>query len=210
MFQGLLFVLFLGLFVTSCIDPPYPRDLVLQHVLTVLAIIALVLTIRRFHLSNGSTTLLLTFMSLHLLGARYLYSYVPYDAWAQRLVGSSVSDLFGFERNHYDRLVHFGYGLLLAYPVREFQMRCFNPKGATSYFLAVEFIVASSALYELVEWLVALTFAPDWADRYLGQQGDIWDGQKDMALATAGAILCMATTALWEWACPSVGGRYHA
>jgi putative membrane protein len=178
----------------SCIAPPFPKDMLLQHAPTAVAIPLLAWSWRRFPLSDASFSLVILFMTLHVLGARYIYSYVPYDEWCRTLFGFTVSERMGWERNHYDRLVHGCYGLLLAYPTREMLIRLRAVSPGWSYFFAIEFIAATSMLYELGEWIVAMTFAPDWADRYLGQQGDMWDAQEDMALATAGATLAMVLT----------------
>lgn len=179
----------------SFIHAPYPFDTMLQHVPTLAIVIGLCVTRRWFPFSRLSYVFIFLFLILHVIGARYVYSYVPYDAWMRRLVGFSVDESLGLTRNHYDRLVHLAYGLLLANPLRELICHTVNPPGAWSYYFAIESIMASSVAYELVEWLVAITFAPDWADRYLGQQGDIWDGQKDMACATLGAVVSMALAA---------------
>ncbi len=203
--QLLLIVLFVLLFVVSCLNPPYPDELLLQHVPTALFLVTLVAVRRRLGLSQVSLALILIFMTLHLLGARYLYSNVPYDAWTTGLFGSSVSEWFRFARNHYDRLVHFGYGLLLAYPAREVLARRLKLDGSWSSCLAVQFVMATSMLYEIGEWGVAVAFAPDWADRYNGQQGDMWDSQKDMALAMAGALVSVASAAFRRRDARSVG-----
>jgi len=132
------------------------------------------------------------------LGARYLYSYVPYDTWSEIFLGINITDRFGFERNHYDRLVHFSYGLLLAVPIQEFERLYFGLSASLSAVLAIECVLATSAAYELGEWLVAVVFAPEWAEAFLGQQGDIFDAQKDMALAMVGAMLSIGVFAFFN------------
>ncbi|HWB07989.1 MAG TPA: DUF2238 domain-containing protein [Pirellulales bacterium] len=184
-------VLFLFFWAATCIDPPYPHELLLQHVPTTAAVVALVGLRRRLALSRGGGRLVLAFLALHTVGARYLYSYVPYDDWSAAVFGGSLSSVCGFTRNHYDRLVHFAYGLLLFFPAREVFVRRFRQTDLAADVLAMQFILATSALYELVEWSVALWFAPDWAERYNGQQGDTWDAQKDMGLAALGAAVAM-------------------
>ena len=64
--------------------------------------------------------------------------------------------------------------------------------------MAIEFIIATSASYELIEWLVAIIFTADWAEQFLGQQGDIFDAQKDTALATVGAVVSISIMALTD------------
>jgi putative membrane protein len=185
-------------FVASCIAPPYPRFLLMQHVPTLLGAIVLAYVSSRFAIGRASFTSISIFLCLHTLGARYLYSFTPYDAWSQQLLGVSVNETFGWTRNHFDRFVHFSYGLLMAVPIQEFERRHLRLSLLLSSLLAIECILATSALYEIVEWLVAVTFTPEWADQFLGQQGDIFDGQKDMALATAGSVLSIGLMALRE------------
>jgi putative membrane protein len=194
--QQALFLLFLAFFAGSCVKPPYLQFLLLQHVPTILAALLLGYLSHRFPISRLSFTAIVLFLMLHTLGARYLYSYVPYDAWSEKLFGINITEVFSFRRNHYDRLVHFSYGLLLAVPIQEFERRHLRLSVAVSSVLAIECILATSAGYEIIEWLVAVIFTPEWADSFLGQQGDIFDGQKDTALATAGAILSISILAL--------------
>jgi len=199
--QQALFLLFLAFFAGSCVKPPYLQFLLMQHVPTILAALLLGYLSNRFPISRLSFTAIILFLMLHTLGARYLYSYVPYDAWSEKLFGINITKMFGFRRNHYDRLVHFLYGLLLAVPIQEFERRHLRLSVPLSSVLAVECILATSAAYEIIEWLVAVIFTPEWADSFIGQQGDIFDGQKDTALATAGAVLSivlLAATNRWR------------
>jgi putative membrane protein len=193
--QSLLLFLLL-VFIASCIKSPYPQFLLMQHAPTVLGALLLAYISNRFAISRLSFTSIIAFLCLHTLGARYLYSYTPYDAWAEALFGVSISELFGFQRNHYDRLVHFSYGLLMAVPIQEFERRHLRLSVALASVLAVECIIATSASYEMIEWLVAVIFTPDWADQFLGQQGDLFDAQKDMTLAAAGALLSISMLAI--------------
>lgn len=193
-FQRTVFALFLVFFAISCLSPPYLKFLLMQHVPTVLVLAALVWFANRFTITRTSFVSIIVFLSLHTLGARYLYSYVPYDEWAEYVFGTSISDACGFRRNHYDRLVHFSYGLLLAVPIQEFERRYLHLTARLSAVLAIECILATSALYEILEWLIAVICAPDWAESFLGQQGDVFDAHKDMALATLGAVISIVAT----------------
>ena len=194
-YQQALFMLFLALFAGSCIKPPYLQFLLMQHVPTVLAALLLGYLSNRFAISRLSFSAIILFLALHTLGARYLYSYVPYDEWSEALLGINISRTFSFRRNHYDRLVHFSYGFLMAVPVQEFERRHLRLSVPLSSVLAVECILATSAAYELLEWLVAIVFTPKWADQFLGHQGDVFDAHKDMALATTGAIMAIGILA---------------
>ena len=130
-------------------------------------------------------------MCLHTIGAHYTYSLVPYDAWCEALTGRTLASFTGWERNHFDRLVHFSYGLLLAYPAREIFLRVADVRGFWGYFLPLDVVMATSMLYELIEWGAASLFGGELGAAYLGTQGDPWDAHKDMALATLGAIVAM-------------------
>lgn len=186
--------IFLAIWAISCIRVPYPEYFWLQHAPTVVGIVILVIADHRFHISRLSYTLVVAFLALHLIGARYLYSYVPYDYWSERLLGFQVTSRFGFTRNHYDRLVHFCFGLLLVIPAWRFSRRIARLDDFWSAVFALSVILSASAAYEIFEWLAALVLAPDWAESYNGQQGDMWDAQRDMALAACGAVLGLAFT----------------
>ena len=187
--QHVLLVLLTGLTLASCMKAPFPRQMVLQHLPTVAAIVALGTLPRRFRISDAPFACLVAFLALHVLGARYLYSYVPYDDWSRALLGFRLSDRFHFQRNHFDRVVHFFFGLLWVYPVWEIAHRHFHVPERFARYLAVEFVMAFSMLYELFEWGLTMVLSPRDAGAYNGQQGDIWDAQKDMAFALAGALL---------------------
>jgi putative membrane protein len=196
--KAILLVAFVVAWAGSCIRPPYPSELVLQHIPTVVAIIGLVFADHRWRFSLGSFAQVLAFLGLHLLGARYLYSNVPYDDWTGAIFGAEISTQFGWERNHYDRLVHLAYGLLLVGPCREGLVRGAGVRGVWSHALAVSLILATSAGYELLEGLVAVVLDPAEAEAYNGQQGDMWDAQKDMALALLGAVVSTALVVALE------------
>ncbi|MGN7931283.1 DUF2238 domain-containing protein [Sphingopyxis sp. 22461] len=190
--QRPLIGLLLALLLLAQIDQPYPEVALLQHIPTMLLIVAAPWLLRRWPLSTPAVACIVAFMVLHTLGGRYAYSNVPYDDWARALTGTSLSDTFGWTRNHYDRLVHFAFGALSVIPVAEIARRWggLGPRGAALTVLG--WVLAISSLYEIFEWLLTIVAAGETADRYNGQQGDIWDAQKDMALATLGAILGMA------------------
>ncbi len=186
--QRTLIALLLGLLLVAQIEQPYPEIALLQHIPTMLMIAFSPWLLRRWPLTTASVACIVLFMALHTLGGRYAYSNVPYDDWAQALTGSTVSEAFGWTRNHYDRLVHFAFGALSVIPVTEIARR-WGGVGARGAALAVlAWVLAISCLYEIFEWLLTLVAAGATADRYNGQQGDIWDAQKDMALAALGAI----------------------
>jgi putative membrane protein len=173
--------------VLMAINPKHFADWLLENALVVAAIGLLVFTYKRFPLSLVSYTCIFLFMMLHALGAHYTYAEVPYQQWFPVFEGG---------RNHFDRLVHFLYGLLLAYPIREMFLRIGNVRGFWGYFLPLDLTMSTSMLYELIEWWAAEFFGGELGMAYLGTQGDVWDAHKDMALASLGALIAMAVTAL--------------
>ncbi len=185
MLQSLVLWL-VALWVITAINPFYPRDWLIENMLVFIYVALLVFTYPRFKFSNFSYALFSLFLSLHLIGAHYTYSETPLGFWLQ--------PIFDFERNHYDRIVHFCFGLLIAYPMREILLRQVEVKRAWSYFLAVAVIMAFSAFYEVMEGIVAMLVSPELGSAYLGTQGDEWDAQKDSFLAFIGAIVAMLLT----------------
>ena len=177
------------------IDPLDRQDWLLENALLVVAVALLAVTYRPFPLSRISYTLIFVFLCLHTLGAHYTYAEVPYDRWWASLTGATFNEWVGWERNNFDRVVHFSYGLLLAYPIRELFLRVAGVRGFWGYFLPLDLTMSTSALFELIEWCVAEVVAGDLGAAYLGTQGDIWDAHKDMALASLGALVAMSATA---------------
>jgi putative membrane protein len=174
------------------IDQPYRAVAPLHHLPTLALLVAAPFLLARWPMPTAAVACVVAFFALHTVGGRWTYTNVPYDALAEALTGRSVSGTFGFERNHYDRLVHLAYGLLAVLPVREALVRHFGLGRRTALYIAVESVLAVSLLYEVFEWLLTLGMAGAVADRYNGQQGDLWDAQKDMALAAFGAAVAAA------------------
>jgi len=134
----LLGALFALLWVGLAIHPLHRQDWVLENVLVLLAIPIFIASYRHHLFSRLSWVLIFLFMCLHEIGAHYTYSEVPYDAWWRSLTGSTLNELLGWQRNHFDRVVHFLYGLMLAYPVREVFLRIANVSGFWGYFLPLD------------------------------------------------------------------------
>lgn len=170
------------------IAQPYPEIAPLQHVPTVALLLAAPFLLRRWPLSNTAVACILVFFLLHTLGGRYAYSNLPYDQWSRALAGVSINEWLGTTRNHYDRLVHFAFGLLAVPPVVEAARRHAGAGPRLALFFAFLWVMAIGGLYEIFEWLLTLTAPVGLAEDYNGQQGDPWDAQKDMALAALGAF----------------------
>jgi putative membrane protein len=184
------------LWAALAISPNDRSDWLLENVLLFLGAAVLIATRRVLPLSGVSYTLILVFFCLHIIGAHYTYAEVPYDEAFRDLTGNSFNEMIGWKRNNYDRVVHFSYGLLLAYPIRELFLRVANVRGFWGYFLPLDLTMSTSMLYELIEWLSAVYFGGDLGTAFLGSQGDEWDAQKDMALASLGALITMVVTAI--------------
>lgn len=183
--QGLL--LWYGFFWTwLAIEPLNRRDWLLENLLALTVVALLILSYRLFQFSRLSYCLIALFMTLHAVGAHYTYAEVPLGFW--------IKDLFALNRNPFDRIVHFAYGGLLVYPVREVLMQVTGIRGLWSYYLPASLILAQSGLFEVIEAIVAVLVSPELGDAYLGTQGDKWDAQEDMASAFGGAVLAMAFT----------------
>lgn len=166
---------------------PFDRfDWMLENILTVLFVGLLFTTYRIFPLSDLSYVFIFVFMALHGIGAHYTYAEVPFGYW--------LKDAFHLSRNHFDRIVHFSFGLLIAYPIREVFLRVASARGFWAYYLPLDVTLAFSAVYEIIEMLAAQVTSPELGMAYLGTQGDVWDAQKDMGCAAIGAVLSMVIT----------------
>jgi putative membrane protein len=174
----------------AAIEPTSRQTWLLENLLVFALVALLCASHRRFVFSNLSYALIFVFLLLHAVGAHYTYSAVPF---ADRL-----AEAFGLERNHYDRFVHLAFGLLLGYPLRELTLRRVHAHRVWSYVVPVLAVVSLSAVYEMVESWAARIVDPGVGIAFVGAQGDVWDGQKDMSLALAGAVVAMMLTALYR------------
>jgi putative membrane protein len=185
--QGLIisYVLF---WVWMSIEPYNSFGWWLENLLIFAAGVTLLVTYRGFHFTNLSYLQIVLFLALHTFGAHYSYNTNPVD--------KLIHSLFEFPRDEYDRVVHFCYGLLMAYPIRELITRLMKPSGSWAYYLTPALVLGSGAFYELIEMWTAFIVAPDIGTLFLGTQGDPWDAQHDMAVALYGSIIAMIVTAV--------------
>jgi putative membrane protein len=179
----------------AAIEPIDRRDWLLENILAVAAVAVLLWTYRRFQFSAVSYCLITLFLTLHAFGAHYTYAEVPLGFW--------LKEAFALTRNPFDRIVHFAFGALLAYPLREIHMRLAGVRGFWSYYLPASGILALSGLFEVIEAIVAMIVSPELGTLYLGTQGDQWDAQKDMAAALFGALLALVAARFFTDARPS-------
>jgi len=183
--QGMICWLIL-VWIVAAIKPFDRSDWLLENILVFVYGLLLIISYPRFRFSNLSYGLFTLFLTLHLIGAHYTYAEVPFGFWLQ--------ESLQLERNHFDRIVHFSYGLLIAYPFREILLRRARVAASWSYFLAVNLVLAFSGFYEVMEFWVAIVVSPELGMAYLGTQGDIWDAHHDMFLAMLGAVIAMLVT----------------
>ena len=183
-----LAIALLAVWIWGAINPVYFDDWLLENYLIFFFVHVVIWGDWKFKLSDTSLTLITIFMGLHIIGSHYTYGEVPWGFTLQNLVDG--------HRNMYDRLVHFLFGFLIAYPLREVLLKMTSIRGNISYFLAVDIVFSWSAGYEIMEWIAASLVAPEAGLAFLGSQGDIWDAQKDMLLAGSGAIVAMVTVFL--------------
>jgi putative membrane protein len=185
-FLQVLLAWLIALWVITAIEPFDRGDWLLENLLVFIYAALLVVSYRRFAFSNLSYGLFGLFLSLHLVGAHYTYADTPFGFWLQ--------EAFDLSRNHYDRLVHFLFGLLIAYPFRELLTRAAGVKQEWSYLMVVVTVLGFSGFYEALEAMVAVLVSPELGAAYLGTQGDEWDAQKDTAVAFGGAVSAMTAT----------------
>ena len=178
--------------VVAAIKPVNRTDWLLENLLVFVFVPLLVFTFRRVPLSNVTYILIFLFLGLHAAGAHYTYSEVPFGYW--------LKETFNLQRNHFDRIVHLSFGLLLTYPVYEVLIRTVKLQGYWALLVPGALIVSLSGLFEIVEGIVAWMVSPELGAAYLGTQGDVWDAQKDMALAMGGAaFVAMLIAARQRW-----------
>jgi|SRR3989344_754008 len=179
------FYFYLAFWILLAIKPVDRFNWFLENILAVLFVVILIVSYRKIRLSNTSYTLILLFIIIHTIGAHYTYSQTPF-----------FSELFGqkLQRDHYDRVTHFTFGLLLYYPAFDLITRRKGANNSWRFLFAFSLVVASSSLYEIFEWASALIISPDHAFNFISSQGDVFDTQKDMSLASLGALVSATAT----------------
>ena len=192
-------VFYAGFWLWAAIAPLHRFDWFLENLLVFAAVAGLALAYRRHPFSTLSYLLITVFLTLHTLGSHYTYAEVPLGAW--------FGEVFEVGRNHYDRVVHLTFGLLIAYPLREVFLRHTDIRGFPLYFLPFAIVAAASNAYEFIEWVIAMIVDSESALAFLGTQGDVFDAQKDTGLAIVGSIVSLAATALFSRRASSAADR---
>jgi putative membrane protein len=176
----IFYAIYILIWIVTAIHPKYPDDWMLENLLPILFFPVVLWLDRRFGFSLFALGLMLLFGALHAVGAHYTYAEVPFF--------EPVRNLFHLERNDYDRVVHFLFGLLLFRPLFEI-LSHFVTRAGVAVFFTFCMIVAISDLYEILEWVATMLFHPDLGIAFLGTQGDLWDAEKDMLAAVIGAAI---------------------
>jgi putative membrane protein len=179
-----------AVWIWAAINPKFPADWLLENVLVAVGVGLFIWVYRTRPLSDLSTLFMAIFFCMHVAASHYTYSETPWGNWLKEVLET--------DRNHYDRIVHFSFGLLMAYPVREFLVRYLKLHGFASYFFAFTILVANSEVYEIIEWLTSTVVSPDAGNAFLGSQGDPFDAQKDTTLALIGTVITLIITAITE------------
>lgn len=165
-------------------------DWFLENVLVFVGVSVLFVSYKKLPLSNLSYLLIAIFLSFHAVGSNATYS--------ESLPGTWMQQLFGWERNHYDRVVHFLFGFLLATPLWEVLTQGAGVARRWLSVLCVAIVLAMSNLYEIIEWGAAEIIDPEAGIAFLGTQGDVFDAQKDSGLALLGVLLGLSLSGLFD------------
>ncbi|MCH9813538.1 MAG: DUF2238 domain-containing protein [Epsilonproteobacteria bacterium] len=176
----IVYAIYLFCWLLLAIAPQYRDDWLLENLLVFLLLPLVLWFDRRYGFTLFALVLLLIFSLLHAIGAHYTYAEMRHF--------DTITAFFGFERNHFDRVVHFLYGLLLYRPILE-MVTVVIGKSRTALFFTFSLIISVAALYEILEWLAAAILHPELGVAFLGTQGDIWDAQKDTLVAIIGGFI---------------------
>jgi putative membrane protein len=165
------------------VQPLDPQNWALSSVLPLTFVGALAFGRRSLPLSTASYALVAAFLALHTVGAHYTYSQVPAGQWLQGLLG--------LERNHFDRVTHFAFGLLLTYPLYETFRQLTGLGRPLLLYLTFMTQLGLAGVWEIIESVVAQIARPDLGTAFVGSQGDPWDAQHDMLAAVVGTALAL-------------------
>ena len=179
----LVYAIYVVVWIFMAINPKYPQDWLLENVLVFIFFPFVIWMDKKHNYTLLSIILLLIFASLHSLGSHYTYAEMEHF--------NAITHFFGFERNNFDRFVHFLFGLLTFRMI--FEM--ITPATATiktALLFTFTMIISISTFYEILEWLAAVILHPELGMAFLGTQGDVWDAHKDTSLAMLGALINIA------------------
>lgn len=185
-------IVILLIFAASWLYPKWPVEQALHSSLTLVGFALLWYCSKRLEMSDRDFLMVALFLSVHSIAARWLYSYVPYDAWVKSLFDISINKTFGWTRNQFDRLFHFLFGLCFTPGIISYAQRAYRLTRRRAWYVAISAVMIASPWYEWFELVIAMTLPAEDAESYNGQQGDMWDAHKDMLVATIGSLV-------WLW-----------
>ena len=174
--------------VISAIYPDKIFDWFLENATVGLLLLVLIASYRKLPLSDASYLVIFIFLAVHEWGAHYKYSDVPLGEWMKPLLHT--------QRNNYDRVIHFSFGLMMTYPIQEIYMRVVGVTSRWRYLLPLVTVVCFSAIYEMMEAGMAMILTPERGEEFVGMQGDIFDSQKDMFVASLGSVAALVLIAV--------------
>ncbi len=187
-FPFILFVLvYLAIFTVCAVDP-YDRAVWWAENLPMWLLFGSILALHRIHYFSALSYFFMScLLVMHTIGGHFTFSRVPFDL---------VTELFSFERNHYDRIAHFTVGFY-AFPIAELLLKKrWVAHSTILYLFSIFAIFTVAGAYEIVEWVFAIFAQPDAGLAVLGSQGDQWDAQKDMLADVLGALAVLPLFAL--------------
>ena len=192
-YQWFLAALFAAVWLWAAWEPLHRNALLLENLLVFLFVPVLLIAGRYFKLSDASYTFVTLFLIMHVIGSHWTYGEVPFGFTLGEWLGSDG-------RNMYDRLLHFSFGFLMAYPLREMFVRVTAARGFWTYYIPLDIILSFSALYEIIEWGALMTVDSTAGTLFLAHQGDIFDPAKDISNALVGGIIAMLIVLGLNWA----------
>lgn len=180
----LLLLCVIAVFIWSIIKPAGYWSWLLEVTPAIIILIVVLSTYKKFRLTTLSYFIIALMAILMFIGGHYTYSKVPLFNW--------IKDTFDFKRNHYDRFGHFIKGMF-SIVIRELLLRkTALAKGNWLFWIVTSISLAISAMYEIIEWIsFIIGKGGKTAETFLGNQGDIWDAQWDMALTLTGTIVAL-------------------
>lgn len=190
-YQLSMLILFLAVWIWAAINPYDRAGWLNENYIIFIGVPILIFLIRYFKLSNFSVSLITLYTILHVIGSHYPYPNVPF--------GFTIADWFNTARNQYDRFVHFFFGFLFCYPIREAFMKLTKVKGFWTYYFPIDLVLSLSALFEIIELIIVGFIKPEQLPAFMGFQADFWDATKDMLNAFVGSIIMMTIVFVFDW-----------
>lgn len=187
----LMIVAFLVLFALTAISPTKRMQWYANGAPLAAYVLLLAITYRRYRFSNLSYLLMFLFCCLHLYAVHYTYEHTPFDHW--------LKSAFHAKRSYYDRIVHCGFGLTFAYPIRELIVAKMKVHPLWTYALPIVVILGFGGLFEICEWLAAAVAGSGGEAAFVGLQGDVFDTQKDMLLGLIGVLVAIGIIGIAVW-----------